>query len=122
MKQSIRQQIFDKYGGKCAYCGCDLVKGWHKDHIEPIVRNFSDNKICEHPERDTEENYNPSCASCNRMKSSMSIETFRGNIKMFVQSLNRYSVQYNFAKRYDLVQETDNDVIFYFEIYNKQKK
>ena len=28
MKQSDRNIIFDKYNGKCAYCGCELVKGW----------------------------------------------------------------------------------------------
>lgn len=41
-----RQIIFDKYNGKCAYCGCELQKLWHIDHIEPIVRRLrSDGKI-----------------------------------------------------------------------------
>ncbi len=26
-----RELIFNKYGGKCAYCGCELAKGWHID-------------------------------------------------------------------------------------------
>ena len=33
-----RQAIFDKSGGKCWYCGCELQKGWHQDHLEPIIR------------------------------------------------------------------------------------
>jgi predicted restriction endonuclease len=33
-----RQLIFEKYDGRCAYCGCELQKGWHEDHIEPIIR------------------------------------------------------------------------------------
>lgn len=33
-----RKIVFNKYGGKCAYCGCELQKGWHIDHIEPMVR------------------------------------------------------------------------------------
>lgn len=39
MKKADRQKIFEKFGGKCAYCGCDLEKGWHVDHIEPIRRH-----------------------------------------------------------------------------------
>ncbi len=39
MKKSDRIKIFEKYGGKCAYCGCDLTKSWHADHIKPIVRD-----------------------------------------------------------------------------------
>lgn len=38
MKKSDRQKVFEKYGGKCAYCGCELEKGWHADHLEPVVR------------------------------------------------------------------------------------
>lgn len=38
MKKADRQKIFDKYGGKCAYCGCDLQKGWCVDHVKPVGR------------------------------------------------------------------------------------
>jgi 5-methylcytosine-specific restriction endonuclease McrA len=38
MTKKDRQLIFDKYNGKCAYCGCDLKKGWHVDHVEPVRR------------------------------------------------------------------------------------
>jgi hypothetical protein len=44
MKKTDRELIFNKYGGKCAYCGCELEKGWHTDHIEPIVRDFIYNR------------------------------------------------------------------------------
>lgn len=33
-----RQLIFDRYGGRCAYCGCELQKGWHVDHASPVHR------------------------------------------------------------------------------------
>lgn len=112
-----RQKVFDKYGGKCAYCGCELVKGWHVDHIEPIVRNWW-NGTCNKPENECEENYNPSCASCNIQKGSNSLEAFREVIKQFIQSLNKYSTQYKFAKKYGLIQETDIEVKFYFETLN----
>lgn len=33
-----RDLVFKKYDGKCAYCGTDLVKGWHVDHLAPVNR------------------------------------------------------------------------------------
>lgn len=38
MKKSDRNLVFNKYGGRCAYCGELLVKGWHVDEIEPVIR------------------------------------------------------------------------------------
>lgn len=34
-----REIIFNKFGGRCAYCGCELTKGWHVDEVEPVRRN-----------------------------------------------------------------------------------
>ena len=114
-----RQAIYNKSGGKCWYCGCELVKGWHADHFYPIRRNDPKWKDshgdCEHPEHDTEENKVPACASCNIMKSQMSIEDFRSCIAQFVESLNLYTNQYKFAKRYGLIKETELEVKFWFE-------
>ena len=92
MTKKDRQLIFDKYKGKCAYCGCDLQKGWHVDEIEPVRRNHKwnsekrryeidkDNPMM-HPERLHIDNQNPSCASCNINKHSESLEDFRKAIK-----------------------------------------
>lgn len=123
MKKADRQQVFDKYGGKCAYCGCELQKGWHVDHIEPVVRQQKWDKAkrawvaigFERPENDCMANYNPACASCNVQKSSQSIEAFRAQIAYFITSLNKYHPIYRFAKRYGLLQETGNPVVFYYE-------
>lgn len=124
MKKTDRELIFNKYDGKCAYCGCELTKGWHADHIEPIVRDFIYNKnkqrfetngIYRNPENENLQNYNPSCPSCNIQKNSYTLEQFRENIKQFINSLNQYSTQYKFAKKYGLVYETDIEVKFHFE-------
>jgi hypothetical protein len=40
MKKKDRGLVFNKFGGRCAYCGCELVKGWHVDEIEPVRRNY----------------------------------------------------------------------------------
>ena len=119
-----RLELYDKYGGKCAYCGCKLPDRWCADHIEPIQRNFyycKDKKrhvqdgTCLNPELDTFENMNPSCPSCNTIKGSNSLEGFRKTIQGFIKSLNRDSTQYKFAKRYGLITETEIKVKFYFE-------
>lgn len=126
MTQKDRQLIFEKYNGKCAYCGCELEKGWHVDEIEPVRRNriwnydkrrYEPDKSMPmmHPERLHIDNQNPSCASCNINKHSASLEEFRELIKGFMKHLNEHSTQYKIAKRYGLVVETEIDVKFYFE-------
>lgn len=119
MKKSERQIIFNKYAGHCAYCGCELKDGWHVDHIEPIVRDLKYKSTCEHPENNRFENYNPSCPSCNILKNSMSIESFRNNIARFVNSLESYSTQFKVALKYGLVEKTNKEVKFYFETYKQ---
>jgi 5-methylcytosine-specific restriction endonuclease McrA len=39
-KKQQRELIFNKYGGKCAYCGVDLTKGWQVDEVEPVRRTY----------------------------------------------------------------------------------
>lgn len=122
--KSDRQIIFNKFGGKCAYCGSELQKGWHVDEVEPCRRNFKYDSekgknlfdgTYMHPERLVIENQFPACGSCNRMKSSHSLEGFRHTISQFLNSLNNYSTQYKFAKRYGQVKETIAPIVFYFE-------
>ena len=90
------------------------MKGSHVVHLEPVVRSLKDGSF-EKPENHNLDNFNPSCAPCNIQKNSYSLEEFRFNIKQFVNSLNQYSTQYKFAKKYGLVSETEIDVKFYFE-------
>lgn len=128
-----RKAIWDKSGGLCWYCGCNLPeKGWHADHFEPVRRDLkmvydeknnchklTSDKTMMHSDRDIEENKVPSCASCNIIKSSQSIEGFRATIKGFIKSLNRDSTQYKFSKRYGLLEEKDIEVKFWFEENDK---
>ena len=129
MKKSDRNKIFEKYGGKCAYCGCDLTKNWHADHIQPIVRDskwdrqsgrFVNSGTCRNPGNEILENYNPACPSCNIQKNSFTVEQFRENIRQFVNSLNEYNTQYKFAKRYGLIVETGASVKFFFETFSDE--
>jgi len=124
LSKKLRQEIHDKYGGRCAYCGDILQKGWHVDEIKPVKRisvynplkrKFVYSGTCRHPERFNIDNQNPACASCNINKHSMSLEEFRRLIKGFMKHLNERSTQYKIAKRYGFITEHDIEVKFYFE-------
>ncbi|MCH8067804.1 MAG: HNH endonuclease [Candidatus Marinimicrobia bacterium] len=120
-----RKITFNKYGGKCAYCGVDLKKGWHVDELLPIRRKMKWNKkklihdgTCLHPERLHIDNQMPSCPSCNISKHSNTLEEFRALISGFMNYLNETNTQYKIAKRYGLVSEINKPVKFYFEKKN----
>ena len=123
MKSEIRERVYYKYNGRCAYCGEILPDKWHVDHLEPLRRNKYYNKntrkwetgICLNPEAEREDNYMPSCPSCNINKHSDTLEEFRANIQGYLNSLIIRNVNYQVARRYGLVRETNNDVVFYFE-------
>jgi hypothetical protein len=168
MKKSEREIVFNKYGGKCAYCGCYLQKGWHVDHAEPVIRKtktvhqhwkheetgevlhqneylkkfrglneeaalnggFSKWRYVERkevpdgyhrPENHCIENMMPSCQSCNINKHGATIEEFRGYISGYLNSLNLRMVQYKMVKKYGLVEETGKPVVFFFEMFNRDK-
>ena len=123
-KKEERELLFNKYGGKCAYCGEELPeKGWHADHIEAIRRNKRKwESGMQKPHLDIIENKNPSCASCNINKHKMTIEQFRKQIEGFVNSMNERMTQYKLAKRYGLVTETGIKVEFWFEKYEKNSE
>jgi 5-methylcytosine-specific restriction endonuclease McrA len=127
VNKKVRQQVYEMFDGKCAYCGCDMeLKGMHVDHVAPIRRNkrWDTGKLkwieagCGNPDGHTIDNMLPACASCNINKHSMTLEEFRAAIEQFVKSLNLYSTQYKIAKRYGLIQETNIKVLFYYEQIN----
>lgn len=127
-----RQAIWDKSGGKCWYCGCDLPeKGWHADHFEPVLRTFEivpreerknphafevrHDGGFEKPERDSEENLVPSCAPCNLFKSTFPIEMFRREIQKQIERARKTSVNFRTAERFGLINITEKPVVFWFE-------
>lgn len=38
VNRTTRMAVYKKFGGHCAYCGCELERGWHVDHVEPCRR------------------------------------------------------------------------------------
>jgi hypothetical protein len=116
MTKETRKRIFNKYGGRCAYCGCVLGDNWHIDHVEPLQRGKGD----KYKHRDVESNMVPSCPSCNNYKSTLSLEKFRGELMLLPDRLSNRVNIYKIAKRYGIVRVVPKSyqIVFYFEDYN----
>lgn len=133
MTRSQRQAIYDKYGGRCAYCGCELGARWHADHLIPIRRSWrnmrDDNgdyvrdewgkplteNYLVNPEADCIENMVPACPSCNIHKNSLPLESFRAAIASQIEILRRDRPTFRLAERYGLIKCEPKEVVFYFE-------
>ncbi len=118
-KKINRQEVYDKCDGHCAYCGKEITfKQMQVDHIKPLYRNDNVTTLESWGvERGTDDmdNLLPSCARCNRWKSTFSLEMFRKEIELQIERLNNYNNNYRMAKDYGLISENNNKVIFYFE-------
>jgi 5-methylcytosine-specific restriction endonuclease McrA len=119
LKKIDREQIWLKYDKKCAYCGVEItMKQMQVDHIKPLYRN--DNVITLEVwgvERGTDniDNLNPSCARCNKWKSTYSLETFREIVQTSINRLERDTPNFRLARDYGLLKVTLDPVIFFFE-------
>lgn len=129
-----RELLRNKFGGRCAYCGCELPeKGWHADHVEPCFRKM---EIVPRDERKNPlsfevrhsgefinddanriDNFFPACAPCNLFKATLSLELFRSEISKQVERAALYSVNFRTALRFGQVQVTQEPVVFWFEKY-----
>ncbi len=119
LNKKQRQELFEKYDGKCSYCGCELKKGWHADHLKPVIRNPLTKRM-DASFNDNYENLMPACPSCNIHKHSLSLKNFRWLIANHIVALNRDYIAYKFAKKFGLVEETGKEVEFYFEKHDKE--
>ncbi|MFY0655052.1 MAG: HNH endonuclease [Cyclobacteriaceae bacterium] len=112
-----RIKVYDKYSGRCSYCGCEIfMTSFHVDHIDPRRRGDISNPNITNGKNHID-NYNPSCASCNCSKSTFSIEDWRIQIQKKIININRDSSNYRILKRYGLIEENIKPIKFYFENY-----
>ena len=115
--KNIRELVFNKYNKHCAYCGCELeYKDMQVDHIDSYYINtyYGNNDNIDIS------NLNPSCRMCNFYKSTMSIEKLREQLSLVVNRLNK-NFTYRLAKKYNLIEEKENKIKFYYEVEKCQK-
>jgi endonuclease I len=121
--KKLRVVIYNKYGGRCAYCGCDLNRAsFAIDHITPIHRGMT-NKDMEWYKlnRGTNDvnNLNPCCKSCNSSKSSFTLEKWRDEISKKYDRLMKYDPTFRLLNRFNLCKRVDKVIEFYFEKYER---
>jgi 5-methylcytosine-specific restriction endonuclease McrA len=114
-----RDNIYNKYGGHCAYCGEPLeYDKMQIDHVLPKLK-YKEMPLAERSRLgfniNSDENLMPSCITCNTTKSSMTLNEFREFISNRLFILNKTDTVYKFAKRYGLIKETPHKIKFYFE-------
>lgn len=115
-----RIKVYNKYNGRCAYCGISLsYDSFHVDHIDPVFRRSSKNELEKMGRKkglNKIENYNPSCISCNSSKSTFTIEGWRKQIEYKIEIIKRDSSTFRILHRFGLVEiKEKSKVIFHFE-------
>lgn len=123
LTKAQREEVKSRFGGRCAYCGEILGERWHADHYEAVLREtkwergkgFRPTGVVLRPDRDHLTNLFPACAPCNIDKGPNSLEWWRQKLQSACGVLGRNSPTYRHAKRFGLVQETGEAVMFYFE-------
>lgn len=126
MKKELRTTIYEKYNGRCAYCGVEISpKEMQVDHIiaqynfDHYVRNkWRMPVFLSHltvTDVDHIDNLMPACRVCNKWKSAYDLETFRKEIEEQIDRLNKYSANFRLAKKYGLITERPTTIKFFFE-------
>jgi hypothetical protein len=133
------------FGGRCAYCGVELSeKGWHADHVEPVVRCYQYGEMIEsafgfnsyqsygggrkkikgldNPDGERKDNLWPSCRACNINKSSMKLEHWRKFLTEGPESLASYNGRFRHMIRFGVVTVNHEPLLFWFEKYTQSKE
>ncbi len=123
LNKAQRAELRQKFGGRCAYCGCELGDSFHADHLESVQRKlehvrgkgFVATGELYRPEHDHIENMMPACAPCNIDKHSMPLESWRGKLTNTLGVLQRNNPTYRHALRFGMLEEKPAPIVFYFE-------
>ena len=116
IKKSVREEVYKKCNGHCAYCGCELeYKDMQCDHIFSVYRAHG---MCD--DINNIDNLLPSCRACNFYKNTLTIEQFRRDMKTLMERVKKPFI-YRLAMKYGMVEEREWDGKFYFEKLNDIK-
>lgn len=112
---SDRQKVYEKYGGRCAYCGKKIeYKDMQVDHLVPLEGDSQKGT-------NDFDNLMPSCRRCNHYKRANSFEGWRKMIEEIPEKMERDSYIYRVALDYELIEPKPHKVCFYFEKEGEQE-
>ena len=119
-----RDALRQKFAGKCAYCGGDLGKNMHADHVEPVRRIVTDawsrplpleERHLLRPERNRVGNMMPACAPCNLHKGGYSLEAWRAYLQRSAEIVRKQTSTFRAGERFGIISVREKPIIFYFE-------
>lgn len=106
ISKAVRVQVYQKYNGHCAYCGCEME--YREMQVDHVIPKYWENGA------DDITNYMPACRACNFYKSTFGLEEFRERVQTIPDRLENEFI-YKLAKKYGLVIETNKPIKFYYE-------
>lgn len=111
ISKTTRLEVWNKYGKRCAYCGCSLeYSEMQIDHIQSKAHHRYYNLT----NVDRIENLNPSCKACNFYKGSETIEAFRDLLFSINDRLQKIFIV-RLAIKYGIIKIKEVEKRFYFE-------
>ena len=124
-----REEVRQRYQGRCAYCGNVLLAKWHADHLEAVHREgywehgiYKQTGTMGRPQHDHLANMMPACIPCNIDKSDSSLEAWRKRLERSAEVLNRNYSTYRHALRFKLIIPQEPRVIFHFERVKQRRR
>lgn len=115
INKKIREAVYQKYNGHCAYCGREIsYKDMQVDHFKPLRALEPDNKNA-----NDISNLMPACRMCNHYKRANSLEVFRKYIYEIPSKL-RNDYIYKIGVAYGNVIENEKPIEFLFEKVEKE--
>ena len=115
ISKAVRQKVYEKYNGRCAYCGKIIAYSeMQVDHLIPIRQ--AEEGTADWREVENENNYMPACRRCNHYKRGNNLETFRTMISEIPSKLYRDNYIYKVGEDFKIILAHYNAPIqFYFE-------
>ena len=108
--KAVRQAVYEKFGGRCAYCGRKIeYRDMQVDHFLPLRAWGIDDAGS-----DDFTNLMPSCRMCNHYKRANKLEIFRRYIQEIPRKL-RQNYIYKVGVVYGNVIENEKPIEFFFE-------
>jgi hypothetical protein len=130
MTKKLRQEIFDKYNGLCAYTGKPLGADWQVDHMEPHLYSRMYQRDPDRPD-----NLVPALRIVNHYKRCKDIEEFRKYMLTFhlrlakvpkvprvEKSCKRKEYMLKVAEVFDITLNKPFAGVFFFETVNTPKE
>lgn len=113
MKKELREKVYAKFGGHCAYCGkkidfCDMQIDHYWPHRQGMIPEEISNRF---------DNLMPACRRCNHYKRAWKPEEFRDLIKkLHIKIAKTYLAKV--ALDFEIIEFKPFNGLFYYEKFD----